>query len=165
MKTRQTLILSGLMVSVLSLGLSASIAAHADGPREHCKAETHADGRMGQQGHKGHKRHHAPQERLRHLAGKLEFSEAQNAQLEVLLSSVEERKGDSPERRRGGPFQDLDPASADYMASVNERIEIHLETVRERMQQKASLRKGFFEILTDEQKGRLDSLKAERRHH
>ncbi|WP_299591922.1 Spy/CpxP family protein refolding chaperone [uncultured Microbulbifer sp.] len=122
----------------------------------------------GGEGHRGHKGHHGGghhKERMfEHMAEKLDLTEGQKAQLKAdREAGKESRKAARKEARelhkqlREAVASGADQATLDALGAKIGQMEVQK---MQRMQQK---RAQFESILTDEQKAKLDAMKAERK--
>lgn len=124
----------------------------------------------GDEGHRGHKGHHGGghhKERMyEHLAEKLDLTEGQKAQLKADREAGKEaRKAarkemhEARQQLREAVESGADQATLDTLGAKIGELEVQRA---QRMQQR---RAQFESILTDEQKAKMEEMKAERKAH
>ena len=142
-----------LILAVLAAtSLSLAIAAYAGGPG--------GDGHHGKRGDSfgGHRGMHGLMfERM------LELTDEQKAAVDEIHSAAKEQRKESRDERGDGrqAMMDLNPSDADYQTKVAELGKQKAAQVEQRIIAHAAMQAQVYEILTPEQREKLEQLKAE----
>jgi Spy/CpxP family protein refolding chaperone len=147
-----------LTASLIGSGLMIAPGTYAGdwwGGKDKCAEE---GGRHGEKGSK-----HAGVERFRKMADKLDFTDAQEQQLEQILSSAKAKM--EAEGERGAMRQKLmsiDPEDSNYDKEVAAAADQAATKVKAKILAMADVRKQVHAILTDEQKEKLEKMMEKR---
>lgn len=115
----------------------------------------------------GHGDHHQKQEhrgfkRFEKMADHLDFSDAQEQQLEEIVTAAKSQIGEMNRKDMMKQMMTLDPESSDYESQVAAAADQIAEKVKSRIVTMAEVRKQVHAILTDEQKLEMQRLMKKR---
>ena len=147
---------------VLSSTLIGTFAAYAgDGYQREGKAYHHGKGH-----HAGERFHHGEGkgrgQSLQHLAKKLELTEEQKSAIADIYREYGGRDGRSHKGRFARGVEQLDPASPDYQVQVATIAKEQAEKVEQAIVRRGEIQAKVHEVLTPEQRVKLQELKSER---
>lgn len=151
-KRKKSLTLIGSTLAALTL--SAVVAAHP-GNRDEDHHRYSSDPEHRQEMMEKHS-----ERRLKKMARHLELTDEQTAQLKTLFEQhpSDRTEGASPKALHQA-MRNLDPTDSDYQNKVNELIESAQKQMAERMQAKAAFHQELYQLLTPEQRNKLEQMK------
>lgn len=155
MKSKKTLALIGSTLAALTL--SAVVSAHQSERGE----GYHRFGGNPEQRQEMMEKH--TERRMDKMTRYLELTDEQVTQLKALFEqhNAGKAEGASPKALHQA-MRELDPADSDYQNKVNELIGSAQKQMAERMQARATMRQQIYQLLTPEQRSKLEQMEAKR---
>lgn len=155
MKSKKSLALIGSTLAALTL--SAVVSAHQSERGE----GYHRFGGTPEQRQEMMEKH--TERRMDKMTRYLELTDEQVTQLKALfeLHNAGKAEGTSPKALHQ-TMRELDPADSDYQNKVNELIGSAQKQMAERMQARATMRQQIYQLLTPEQRSKLEQMEAKR---
>ncbi|MGA8277249.1 MAG: Spy/CpxP family protein refolding chaperone [Rhodanobacteraceae bacterium] len=115
----------------------------------------------GGAGHDGH-RHHAMNMGIHDLR-KLDLTDAQHEQIKQIMKQghADIKTQLQTLRQQRGDFEAMAPDAAGYQAATTKLAQAEADAARARVMQRAAMRAKVYAVLTDTQKAKLATLRAE----
>lgn len=158
-----TLLASALAALTLSAAAAAQPGLSDDNCQRHNGMAQHQNAKGERFKGGTYKGEHRSERRLEQMQRYLELSDAQAAQLKTLFEQhkSEKEEGASPKALHQA-MRDLDPTDSDYQNKVNKLIENAQKQMAERMQARATLRQQVYQLLTPEQRSKMELMEQQR---
>ena len=155
-------VLVTLLASTLGLGAAAVHAESGDSSKRGHGYSKHEGGK-----HHGKRggRHGGGKHMMKRMAKKLELTEAQQTELKTLREAQKEQYKALREEMKSlrEKMKALDTTSADYDSQVAAIADEKANFERKRFIQKSAARQSFMNVLTEEQRTKLKTMKEERK--
>ncbi len=152
-----------LLASTLGLGATAVHAESESSDKRGHGYSKHKDGKH--HGKRGGKRHGGAH-KMQRIAKKLGLTEAQQAEIKTLREAQKEEHKALREEMKAfrEKMKALDTSSADYDSQVAALADEKANFERKRFIQKSAARQAFMNVLTEEQRATLKTMKEERKN-
>lgn len=156
MKSKKSLTLIGSTLAALTL---SAVVIASPGNRDGSCHRFNGDPEQRQEMMQKH-----AERRLAKMKRYLDLTDDQTEQLKTLFAQNRPEKGQtSSPKSIHRAMRDLDPTDSEYQSQVDELIKSAQKQMAERMQARATMRQQVYQLLTPEQRSKLEEME-ERRH-